>query len=255
MKYIIILLITVTLSFGSNYGLSNKQIKDAQIVYTIGKHLKASDGMTFEKALTGIFGQESSWGILSVGDKYDGSGRLKSLYDSSLGSLQVKLSTAKLTIKKYPYLKRKYSHLVNYGESTYKEYLLHKKKIKKYKRILNNPIWIKRYKRGTKKGIAVMKWAKRELKYHKQKFKESKSQALKDTMLINLLMNSTTASAEIGGRYLLSMYEEALKKGFKNPWSKAIGRYNGGWNNKVYLPKVKKRIRTLKKLIRKGKIV
>lgn len=236
-----------------SFSLTTKQIDESQMVYNIGKNIKASDGMTFGQALVGQFGEESSFGIYSIGDKYSKNGRLKSLYDSSLGVLQVKLSTAKLTIKKYPKLYRQYSHMINNGKSTYKDFMYHKDKVKYYTTVINNPVWIKRYSQGTVIGVNTINWANMRLKVHNAKLLNAKKQSSQDTLLINTLINNKRFCAIIGGHYLLSMYEEALKKGYRNPWRKAIGRYNGGWNNNTYYPKVIKKLKLIKRLEKREK--
>jgi hypothetical protein len=295
----------------SSYALTNEQLNKTQDIYTIGKSIKAKDGMTFEKGLASIFGQESSFGVYVVGDKWE-DGKLKSLYESSLGNLQIKLSTAKLTIKKFPNLKKKYKHLIYKGKSIYLNFQKHKgkmeyyenivgngvagifedklkksedlKKIRYYNKILNNPTWIDRYERKTKKGLSTFKWAKKELAYHearydslvkklkktaqkdfskalkkltfhKTKYNSLLVKANKDTKLINKLLTDHKFGAEIGGHYLKWMYEIALNKGYSNAYWRAIGRYNGGWNNKTYQGKVKKRMELIETLIKEGKIL
>ena len=119
--YLSIILLT-TMAFGSaKLDLTNEQIQKIQDVYDIGKKIKARNGISFEKTLVGIMAQESSWGIANIGDNYE-NGKPKSLYMSSLGNFQIKLSTAKLTIRQYPHLMQKYSHLLYDGHSIYLEY-------------------------------------------------------------------------------------------------------------------------------------
>ena len=294
----------------SSFGLTEEQINKVQIAYDIGKTIKAIDGMTFEKGLPSIMGQESSFGVYVVGDKWD-DGKLKSLYESSLGNMQIKLSTAKITIKKFPYLMKKYGHLVYDGKSIYLKFKKHKelmqhyrkitkyglewyyeselrknahlKKIIYYNSILTNPKWIDKYKRKTKQAISTLKWAKRELIYHESKydidakklkrivikdFKEAEikyrehkiqyeillGKANKDTKLINMLLTNYRFGLEVGGHYLMWMYEIALNKGFSDAYWRAIGRYNGGWNNIEYQNKVRDRMDYITKLIEDGLI-
>ena len=318
----------------SVFGLSKDQLYKIQVGYDVGKTIIASDGMTFEKGLPSIGGKESSWGIYVIGDKYDNNGRLKSLYESSLGDYQIKLSTAKITIRKYPHLFKKYSHFLYEGDSIYLQYeknlvllrkykkkanvdekqfkknaLLelknseHAKKIKYYKSVLNNKIWKKRFEEKQERAIKTIAWAKRRLSYHTKFYNEELDnlmknsrkeyltllkkieslqkihnslvgKANKDTALINKLLTDTRFSAEIGGYYLLSIYEEALKRGYKgnDAYRRAVGRYNGGWNNKKYyygftrtrlkngklvsyhVDGVRDKILYINKLIKKGKI-
>lgn len=230
MKVLIALLISITLSFGA-YGLDQEQIDKVRITYNVGKSIKASDGMTFETSLSGIFGQESSWGTYIVGDKYDDSGRLKDLYESSLGGLQVKLSTAQFTIKFYPHLYKKYKHLVYEGEGIYEKFAYHKKMIAKYRKkteggfdkflqekteasehkkkiayytkVLNNPKWIERFNNEEEKAIKTFAWAERELAYHKAKLSnESAMTIIKATQEYNKLINKLNEHIDKYNEYL-----------------------------------------------------
>jgi hypothetical protein len=235
-------------------ALSDIQKYKIRIAYEIGKTIKAKDGITFENTLPSIMGQESSWGIINIGDKFDETGRLKSLYDSSLGNFQIKLSTAKLTILKYPNLRKKYGHMVNKDKSTYKDYQKHYKKLKYYKKIIQSKKLNTKFERGDKQAIKTIKWAKKEFLYHHKFYTKYQKQARKDTLLINALMYDFKTQAEIAGHYLLSMYEESSRKfRKKEAYWKAVGRYNGGWNNKTYHKNVMKRMKTTKKIIKKIK--
>jgi len=88
--------------------LSAKQEKVIQTVYDIGKQIKADDGMTFEWAAVGITFSESSAGKNLIGDE---SPDLK-LRKASLGSMQVRLNTAKWIIKRDPLMNEYYSFLL-----------------------------------------------------------------------------------------------------------------------------------------------
>ncbi|MEA3387600.1 MAG: hypothetical protein U9Q66_04435, partial [Patescibacteria group bacterium] len=316
------------------FGLTQEQILKVQIGYNVGKTLVASNGETFEKTIPSLLGQESSWGKYVIGDTHDKNKKLKSVYESSLGNYQIKLSTAKLTIRKYPYLMKKYGHLLYEGKSIYLKYeknllLLekykkltdggtkhfqknslkilenskHAKKIKYYTGIINSPVWNKRLEAKQKKAIQTIAWAKRRLDYHTKHYDKEfdkstnnaqkeydkalkklayhqelnnklSSKAYKDTALINKLFTDSEFGAEVGGRYFLSMYEEALKKGYRGfeAYWRSVGRYNGGWNNrnyyfgywktktvngkvkKYYINGVRDQMKIVKKLIKKGEI-
>jgi len=236
-------------------ALSDIQKEKIKIAYEVGKTIKAKDGMTFENTLPSIMGQESSWGTNNLGDKWDKNGRLKSLYDSSLGNFQIKLSTAKITINMYPELKKKYGYLVNNGKSTYKEYQKHREKLYYYKSIIESKVWNKRVSEGNKKAISTMKWAKKEFLYHHIFFTKFKKQADQDTKLINKLMYDFKFGAIISGHYLKHCYEMSLKKfGKSEAYWKAVGRYNGGWSNRTYHKKILDRMKTVKKIIKEAKI-
>lgn len=250
-KLFTMVMLIVTVSFAE---LSSNQLKKIQDVYNIGKSIKASDGMTFEKGLTSMMGQESSWGIEVIGDKYDKNGKLKSVYESSLGNFQIKLSTAKLTIKKFPHLRKKYKYLVYEGDSIYLKYEKNKAKMDYYQSILDSKTWRKRYNLGQEKAIKTLSWATRNYNKHVKIHNELVNKARKDTRLINKLLTDHRFGAEIGGHYLLSLYEHAIKKGWSNAYRRSIGRYNGGWSNWTYAGKVINRMKTLNRLIRQGKV-
>lgn len=159
--------------------LSDYQYYNLKKAYNVAKLVKCQDGMTFENAIAGIMLQESSAGKELIGDKYK-NGKLKPIYESSLGMMQIKLSTAKEIISKSKYLNSNFKHLLK-----------------------------------------------------------------NDKRLVNMLLTSSEFSALLASYYLKTYYEIAKKKGFSNPYFRAISRYNGGWNNSRYYNKVKKRIKWL----------
>jgi len=230
--------------------MNTEQITKINSAYNIGKNVMAKDGMTFGYSMTGILGAETTWGIVLVGDKYTKNGKLKSLYDSSLGAFQIKLSTAKRVIMKEPKLS-KYRNIVNTDESTYKQYEYHNKMVKRYLKILSSNVWMDRYYKGEPKAIKTIKWARKEYKKHNDMLNKYRKEAKKDIILINKLMMNTEFGALIGAYYMKMVYEEALRKfGKKQAYWKAIGRYNGGWNNKTYYNKVKKYMKISKRYIK-----
>jgi hypothetical protein len=245
MKIVLFLLIVTH----SLFALTHDQIKAMKIGYSVGKTITAKNGMTFENTLASIPGQESSWCVNVVGDKYDKNGKLKSLYESSLGCYQIKLSTAKLVIKKNPHLLKKYEYLVYNGSSIYIKYEKNKKKLDYFKRVLKSPTWNKRLSRGEDKAIRTFAWANRELRKHKIIHNSLLRKARKDTLLINRLLTDTRFSAEIAGNYIRMMYEHVIAKGWSQPYKRSIGRYNGGWSNWTYANKILKRMKTVKKYI------
>ena len=297
------IIITILILSSTLSAFTKFQIENIKIAKKIGSQTYAKDGMNFGDALAGMIVRESSAGLKVVGDKYK-NGKLKSLYQSSLGAFQIKLSTAKLTIKKNPRLYKKYNYLVYDGKSIYskyeklkKEYQFYKKrlsqnineivdeeikktydfkKIQYYNSVLNNKKWIERYKKKEKKAIDTFEWAKKMKIYHEKELKKKKTiikkeveneyntyenkikeiekevkvishKIAKDTTLINKLLTDVKFSAEIAANYLKMIYNEALNRGFYNVYKRAIGRYNGGWNNKIYYNKVKKNIIDLKR--------
>ena len=244
MKLILILLISITFSF----SLTTEQVNKIKIAYIVGKNIKAEDGTTFEKTLVGILGQESSFGEYILGDAYDTNGALKSVYKSSLGGFQIKLSTAKLTIRKYPHLMKKYGHLLYNGDSIYLEYEKNKKKMDYYKSVLNNPEWLKRYRNGEKKAVDTMILASKNYNKHIKIHNSLMEKARKDTKLIDKLFTDVIFGATIAGHYLKLQYDYAILKDLSSPYKKAIGKYNGGWNNMEYANKVIERMKVIEDL-------
>jgi len=246
-KLILLFLLSTSL-----LALNSIQLAKVKTTYNIGNRIKAKDGTTFGVALASIMGQESSWGYYVIGDKIDETGKLKSLYDSSLGNFQIKLHTAKETILKNPTLYKKYSYMINKDKSTYIEYTYNRKKYNYYNKIIKSKKWNKLAKNKNKKAIRVLKWANKELLYHKRLLNKLKANANKDIVLINVLMNNFSFSAEIAAYYLRKMYHLALRRGYskRTAYIKAIGRYNGGWHNKRYYKKIKERALIVKHVLK-----
>ena len=245
---IISLILTTSLFIGGT-NLNQTQIQKINITYKIGKSIEVN-GMNFAYTLPSIMGVESSFGKIIIGDQYS-NGKLKSLYQSSLGPFQIRLETAKLVIQK-TYLRKKYGYLIykQNKKKLYEKYFKIKKKLVYYKSILQNTSWKQRARKGNIKAIETLSWAKRRYKYNlKLSYKLSKK-IYKDIILINLLLNNTKFSALIAGNYLKMLYIEAQKKGYKYPYFRALGRYNGGWNNKKYARKVLKMMKLVKKIIK-----
>jgi hypothetical protein len=189
--------------------------------------------MTFELALPSIMGQESSFCKFKVGDNIDKNGKKKSLYYSTLGCFHMKLSTAKIVLKKYPEI---FSYLyddIYFGPNQYKKYKSLKKHISLNKKILNKS---KLLKQSITKDNTQLKKYLVNLK--------------KDIYLIKELKDNFEFSALLSGYYIKYCYDKALEKNFKSIYRNAIGRYNGGWGNFTYFNNVKKRMKFVKKHIR-----
>jgi len=163
------------------FALNNIQVNNLKLAYNIGKQIKSNDGISFENTLCAIMLTESSAGMEVIGDKYK-DGKLKSLYDSSLGVFQIRLITAKEVIKKDKFMNKYFNHLL-----------------------------------------------------------------YNDKKLVNLLLLDTEFSAMIACTYLKMTYNYALKHKHKSSWRSAISRYNGGWNNTVYIERVMKRYENFKR--------
>lgn len=253
-KILLLTLLISTVAFGKKYNdvnLTTDQVTKIVDIYQIGKTIEAKDGMTFENTLPSMFCQESSCGVYVLGDKYDKNGKLKSVYESSLGNFQIKLSTAKLTIRNNENLLKKYGYLLYEGKSVYIKFEKNKKKLDYYKSVLENPVWIERKEKGNKKAIKTIKWATKNYKKHLDVHHKLMSKAHKDTKLINKLFTDYKFGAEIAGHYLKDMYEEAIDRGFNNRYKRSVGRYNGGWNNMNYANKVVNWMNTIKVVVKK----
>jgi hypothetical protein len=61
-----------------------------------------------------------------------------------------------------------------------------------------------------------------------------------DLMLVNKILNDLKFSMLITLSYLNMNYKEAVERNLKYPIARAISRHNGGWNNWIYVNKVKK---------------
>ena len=67
-------------------------------------------------------------------------------------------------------------------------------------------------------------------------------------LIVSRLLNDVEFSSKIAGYFLKSLYERARTKKYNDPWRKAIGKYNGGWYNKVYYPRIIGTLGDIKKL-------
>lgn len=180
-KLFLMFLISVNL-----FAMSEMQIQNLQDAYSIGKTTRTSDGLTFENTLAAIMLTESSAGKNLVGDDRFEDGSKKPLHQSSLGTMQMQIKTARYLADKYPQLS-----------------------------------WLK---------------------------------LLDDGQLTTQILNSPQFSSMLAGYYLKLNYEVAKKRGYWNPYFKAISRYNGGWNNTTYYKRVMRNMKIIKKLVKEGKI-
>jgi hypothetical protein len=80
--------------------MTNDQIHNLQVAYSIGKITRANDGMSFEKTLSSIVLRESSARNNQIGDDRFNDRSKKPTIESSLGLAQVKVSTAKEVARK-----------------------------------------------------------------------------------------------------------------------------------------------------------
>lgn len=227
-------------------SLTTEQVERIGVAYSVGKTIKANDGKTFETTLPSIAGVESYWGSVSIGDKYDKNGRLKHLFDSSLGDYQIKMDTARLTIKDNKVLFEKYKDLIYDGERIkYDTFLSNIKAISKYSKIIAET-----KTKGDSKSIKDYNFAKQQLSRCLELHNEYSKKIATDSKLANKLLNDHKFSAEIAGNYLKDMYNIALARNYKNLYKRAVGRYNGGWSNMNYANAVVDNLNVVSKTVK-----
>ena len=156
-------------------ALTNEQLQNIKVAYSMGKITTAADGETFEYALASIMMTESSARTHIDGD--DG---------KSLGPMQLQVKTIRWMSKKIPSIS-----------------------------------WLK---------------------------------TLNDKQIKNYLVSNVLFSSMLAAYYVKMNYNRALKLHLSNPYFRAISKYNGGWNNKVYYKRVKRNMKLVKKLVAEGKI-
>ena len=66
-----------------------------------------------------------------------------------------------------------------------------------------------------------------------------------DKKLTEALLTDLEVQATIAANFLVLSYEEAKRKGYSDPYFRAISRYNGGWSNKKYYNKIRSNKRVL----------
>ena len=248
-KFIILLMISVSFSF----GLTNEQIQKIQDVYTIGKNIKTSDGHTFEKTLVGIMGQESDWGDFFNYKNMAKESQLKSP-TSSIGDFQIQLATAQEVIKSNDILLKKYGHMLYEGKTVYFKYENNNKQLEYLKKIMYNGKLVSKAKSGDIKAQKKLKSAHESFTRLKKENITLLTNAEKDRRLINNLLHNHKFSADIAGHYLVNLYEDAKERKLSNPFTRSIGAYNGTWNNTAYTQLINKKINLFADLRKKGSL-
>jgi len=249
----LLLVITLLLSVSNaNLKINNKQLSVLQKVYNIGKKYKTKDGLSFEKTLSSIYLAESNAGMSIIGDNYTQTGKVKSIYESSLGAGQIQLRTAQKVLNTFPKLKEKYKYLIHNHIASYIKYVKILKNINNFQNILKNPKW---KNKKTKKAKNILKWAKFELNKNKKIIKEKYwNDIIKDNKLINKLLIDVKFSATISVHYLIMNYQRAQRLKISNPYFSTISLYNGGFVNHKYYNKIMRKMRIVKKLIKNNRI-
>ena len=215
------------------FSISLAKVSKAQIdrignIYKIGKSESAKDGTTFEKALSSIYLQESSAGMMVVGDKYEDKYYYK--HYNSIVYLDNKKSSYTEDGQIYFTYKNKYRKKVYVEKGVLKP--LHKSSLGGFQ-----------IKLSTAKAIIK-----------KNKMKQYYYLLENDTKLINKLLIDYKFSAKLALKYLIMAYHEASERKMWNPYFKSISRYNGGWKNVTYYTNVMNRMKTINELISLGKI-
>jgi len=252
-KVLLLFILLSSFVFGK---LNQYQIKLLQTVYDEAKKYKAIDGHVFNDTLCAIYLTESSAGIDVIGDNVDlRTGKIRTLFESSIGPGQIRLATALFVMNHFPDEFKDYSYLMHDDIYAYKKYVIYLKNIDKFEDI------IKRYrskypyiksKKKRKRYRNVLRWANKELINNRRKLKKYKYIIYKDKQIINLLFTDPRFSAKISTFYLIYNYNYALNHKMSNPWFRAISRYNGGWVNKKYYKKVISKMKIVRKLKKQG---
>ena len=244
MKKIFLILIFIL----NLFALDNIQINVLKTAYQEASIYKAKDGHVFNDTVCSIVLAESSAGKQLIGDNYI-NGKEKPFILKSLGVGQVKLETAIIVISKYPKYFKKYLYFIHENKFAFKKYYKYLYNIQyfsflknKYENRLKNNIG------NQKRNKKVLKWVKKELKINKQKFKKYKKYYYKDLQLAQLLLSDLKFNIKVITFYLIYNYENAIKKGYKNPYFITISRYNGGNNNIKYYNKIIKKMKIIRKL-------
>jgi len=236
------------------FALDNIQLNIIKTAYKTASKYKTFDGHIFNDTIASITLTESSAGKYLIGDNYI-NGKEKPFIMKSLGVCQVKLETAILIISKYPNYFDKYINLIHKNKYAFKKYWKYLMNIqyfsylkKKYEKRLKLNIG------NRKRNIKILRWIKKELKANKNKFKKYKKYYYKDLELAQILLSDIKFNIKIATFYLIYNYENAIKKGYKNPWFVAISKYNGGYYNRRYYNKIIKNMKIIRKLKKEGKL-
>jgi len=252
MKNLFFILVFLGSLFTNINALDKIQTNVLKIAYKEASKYKAKDGHIFNDTICAIILTESSAGKYIIGDNYL-NGKEKPFILKSLGVGQVKLETAIIMISKYPKEFKKYQYFLHKDKFAFKKYSKYLQNIRyfsylkdKYKRRIKSHIG------NQKRNKRVLKWIEKELKYNKSKFKPFKKYYYKDLQLAQILLSDLRFNIKISTFYLIYNYENAIKRGFKNPWFIAISRYNGGYKNIKYYKRVIRNMKIIRKIKRKG---
>lgn len=216
-------------------GLNRYQKHIIKIVYNTCEKYKASDGFSFENTCAAITLTESSGGKNLVGDQ----GKYPSiLVTSSLGAMQIRVRTVLEVLKNNLKLRKKYIRFWHPDIDA----------ICKYKNIL---IAMKYY-RAKWHGAHGAQAKIYRIKYYeaKKQFARYRKAYYKDLAIAETLLSDVHFSAIIAANYLILNYEIAKKRGYWNPWFKAVSRYNGGWENTRYVKRVARNLKLAQKYLR-----
>ena len=237
MRYTIALLLLFNLLFAK---INSYQMNIIKVVYNTCKQYHADDGFTFENTCVAIALTESSAGKNLIGDQ---GSHPEILVNSSLGVMQVRVRTALEVFKNFPKLRNKYHGFWHKNISAIDKYVPLLKRMTYYKMRANRALKKHRYK-------DYRYWNKKYLK-NKKMFSKYRKAYYKDLRIAETLLSDVKFNTIIAAHYLILNYQIAKQRKLWNPWWKTISRYNGGWDNKVYVHRVLNKMKTVRWLKRK----
>ena len=68
-----------------------------------------------------------------------------------------------------------------------------------------------------------------------------------DRALVSMLLSKSKFGALVAVSYLKMNYKTALRRGHHTPWEYTVSRYNGGSKNYIYINKIRKNMKLLKR--------
>jgi hypothetical protein len=220
MRFLILLLLPIVV-FAS---LTDEQYKTAVNILDVASKIKASDGMTFENAMLGMFQNESMRGEEKIGDLY-----------------KYKYIVRETGVKVHP----RYVKTTPAGH----RYIVYKGNVYGIKMVYDR----KRPNETTRvaRGLFHMRLdTAKGLIRRTEELKKFRFLLRNDDRLATMLVANDVFAIKLAAYYLVQHYEVAKRRNYWNPYFKAISRYNGGWYNKTYYRSVKKAEKQIKKDIK-----
>lgn len=207
--------------------LDEGQLERITKVYKVSKLFKAKDGTTFEQAMSGIYLRESSAGIYNIGDKYEDKYYYKHTTNGKTSEIFIDKSDVKVD-----------------KDNGQLYYIYKKVNLEFYKKVFILEGQLKPISESSLGGHQIkLDTAKRVI--IERNLIQYKAFLKSDKLLISRLMDDVIFSSIIAVNYVILCYEEALDRGYSNPYFRAISRYNGGWSNVDYYKAVESDIKEL----------